>query len=318
MKNDRTEGQGLTFTTDPETGKVYPIPAGGSGNEAPIPNESEPTVDEGTVSEPPVQEVQSDEGSLPSEGQGFLEPYLREIPEDQRGVVEPILERYRQEQDANFNKRFEQIQEDTRIPVTIYQYLLEDPVQTMNWIAERIAEERGLDVRSQLLQQWNEAQQGQVPPNPEDPNQPLTQAQLDEILENREQDKLRQQQQQQFEQQQYQQQQKTINSWIDDATKKFSVPLDDANGEDPVRAIIIMQANSLHEQGVAKGKAAVEMATEAVAKRFGSAPKQSGSDKGQQPKVATGGSAPPGEGFDVGDPKQRKDRMMELFATPNQ
>ena len=333
MRTEENRGQGLTYVMD-EDGRSWAIPAGGSGEPAPAPNEGGSTVSgdgqEVQSTETPAQEPPAQEGAGVAEpsqgGQGFIEPYLKDVPEDQRPVVQPILERMRQEQDRNFNQRFEQLQHETDIPVKIHQALIEDPEQTLDWIADRLQEERGINVRDALLKRWNQGQetnpqsgQGQqVQPGQEgeESDRPLTQADVDRILEQREQERQQQQLRQQQEQQQYKQQAETVTSWVNDAAKQFKLPLDDTNGEDPLRPVIIMQANDLHSRGVAKGKAAVEMAVETVAKRFGSLNK--GNNEGAQPpKVADGGTPPPGENFDVNDPKQRKARMTELFTPPS-
>jgi hypothetical protein len=196
---------------------------------------------------------------------------------------------------------------------------LQDPLNTLNWIADRLKEEQGIDARAELMQRWQDAvDSGKVPspegnkPNEQDPNKPLTQADIDAILEQREQNRLEEQRQQEAQQQQAAEQHKTITSWIDDAAKGLGLELDDSNGEDPLRPIIIMKANELHESGTARGQAAIELATEAIAKRFGKT--KSSGDK-SQPNVATGGTNPPPEGYDVSDSKQRKARMLEHFQT---
>lgn len=329
MEIENTGGQGLPTITDPVTGRTYPIIAGGSDAGAAVSDGGEGTVlgdgGEGApAGEPAPTEggQNTPEGDAGSSGQGFLEPYLNDVPEDQRAVVEPVLERYRQEQDARFNKRFEQLQEDARIPTTIYQSLLQDPVQTLNWIADRMQEERGLDIRSTLVDQWGnpvpQGEEGQPSqPEGEQGDKPLTQADIDRILEERENKRQQEQRQQQFEQQQIQKQQETVNNWIDDAAQKASLPLDDTNGEDPLRAVIIMQANQFHESGVARGQAAIDMAVESVAKRFGTVNQNGNQGAGSpQPRVADGGTPPPAKDIDVSDPAQRKARMEELFSSP--
>lgn len=332
MKTDETRGQGLTFVTCDTTGKTYPVPAGGSdsgvsvGNAGTVSGEGEGVQSTEGGQEPPAQEPTGDGAGVADqtqEGQGFLEPYLKDVPEDQRPVVEPILEKYRQEQDRNFNQRFEQLRDETHIPVQIHQALVQDPENTINWIADKMLEERGIDVRQQLLSRWAEGQEGsgqgqqQVQSEENDPNRPLTQAELDKILEERENQKQQELRQQQFQQQQYETQQKTVNSWVDDAAKSYNLPLDDSQGTDPLRSTIIMQANDLHEKGVAKGKAAVELAVESISKRFQTTGNNAG-NQGTNPRVADGGTPPPAENIDVSDTKQRRARMEELFSPSNQ
>ena len=334
MKTGETRGQGLTFATD-EFGRLWPIPAGGSSM-TPPPTQESVSEDEGTVSEE-SQEVQSGEESQETQsseptgeetqtgevddpsGQGFLEPYLKDVPEDQREIVEPVLEKFRQEQDRNFNQRFEQIRAETEVPVTIHRALVNDPINTVNWVAERFKEEQGLDLRAELLKQWTgeesqiQSGQGQEPQSgQEDEDRPLTKKELQDLLQQREEEQRQQQLQQQTLEQQRQQQEQTISGWVSEAASKFNVPLDDKNGPDPLRDTIILYANSLHEQGQAKGQAAIEMATEAIAKRM--QVNSGNNNKGDEPKTANGGTAPPAQEIDFSNADQRKARMEELFA----
>lgn len=323
MEFDRNRGQGQLSITDAETGKTYIIPQGGSdGGDVSVGS------DTGTVSDA-GEGVQSVESAPPSttegsgndtSGQGFLEPYLRDLPEDQRAIAEPVLDKYRREQDAEVNRRFEELKQQSEIPNTVYQALMQDPIQTLDWIADRMQEERGIDVRAQLKDRWYESQglenpqSGQGEESQSGQESSLTQSDIERILEEREQAKINQERQQTYEQQQVEQQHKTINSWIDDAAKKFSLSLDDSQGEDPLRPVIIMQANKLFESGTAQGQAAIEMAAEAVSKRFGSRSNGNGS---QQPNLATGGSPPPQKKIDVSNEKDRKNRMFELLTPPS-
>ena len=313
MKSKESLSQGFRFITDTETGRAYPIPEGGSGEPA-------PSISDGG-GEGTVQDGGDGSGSQ-SSGQGFLEPYLADVPEDQRDVVAPVLEKFRKDQDANFNRRFEELREETNVATKIHQALLEDPVNTLNWIADRFQEEQGLDVRADLVERWNDYVQSGQEPNVNDNGeaqsgqgeeaQPLTKEEVQRILDERDQQAV----QQQYEQQQMQQQQQQINNWIDEAAKSHGFSLDDSQGEDPLRPVIIMQANKLYEQGTAKGQAAIEMATEAVAKRFGSNTSNKNNGEGQrQPKVATGGTPPSNQQVDLSDSTQRKARMLEHLTS---
>lgn len=319
------ESQGQLVVTDETTGRSYILPQGGSDDGGVSVGSDTGTASEGTQEvqpeTPPTQEQapSTQEGS----GQGFLEPYLKNLPEDQRPIVEPVLEQYRKEQDAEVTRRFEQLKQETELPTMIYEALLDNPSETLNWIADRIHEEQGVDVRSQLRDRWYETvgeennQQGQGANQPSQDNEPLTQERLNQILEEREQTRLDAQKQEEFQTKQQTQQKQTLDGWIDSAAKGVNLSLDDSNGEDPLKAVIIMQANQLHESGVAKGQAAVEMATEAVAKRLGLV-KSNGGNKSNQPNVASGGTPPPAPDFNVMDPKQRKARMLELMTSPGE
>lgn len=309
------ERQGLLYVSDGE--REYAIPAGGS-DDAPPPSDS----GDGGTAPTDGGEVQPNQGGTdgsqgqPS-GQGFIDPYLNDVDETVRPVVQQKLEQFRQDQDAQVTRRFEQLRNETEVPVTVYNALMNDPVGTMQWIAERFEQDRGVNLRDQLLEQWQQSQGGESgEANEPDPNTPLTQADIDRILEEREQAKAQQAQQQQAEQARLQQQTQTVHSWMDDAAKTYGLEFNDADGQpDPLRTAIALQANQLHNTGQAKGRAAVEMVVESMAKRFGNS--GNGNNNGEQPnspRTANGGSAPPAKEIDVSDPKQRRARMAELFT----
>lgn len=309
------ERQGLLYVSD-SAGREFPIPAGGSGNEAP----PETGEGEGTTSTG-EDEVQPSEGQQTQQGgQGFIEPYLEGVDDSIRPTVAEKLEQFRQDQDAQVTRRFEQLRNETEIPVTVYQHLINDPVGTVQWIAERFEQDRGVPLRDQLLEAWQQKVQEATNENGQnqpDPNQPLTQADIDRILEEREQQKIQEQQQQQQEQQRLQQQTQTVHSWMDDAAKTYGLEFSDADGQpDPLRTAIALQANELHNSGQARGKAAIEMVVESMAKRFGTtgAGSQEGEGNGKEPRTAKGGSTPPAKEINVADPKERRARMLELFS----
>lgn len=311
------ERQGQFYVSDGE--REFVIPRGAEGDGEP----GAPSGDAGTA--PTSGDgVQPDAGGTEgtqdqSGGQGFIEPYLSDVDESVRPTVQKKLEQFRQDQDAQVTRRFEQMRQETEIPVTVYKALMDDPIGTVQWIAERFEQDRGINLRDQLLQQWQQANGGEGQPEGEsnDPNAPLTQAELDRILEEREQQKTQQAQQQQIEQQRIQQQTQTVHSWMDEAAKKFpNFEFNDADGQpDPLRTAIALQANQLHSSGQAKGRAAIEMVVESMAQRFGSsgAGNNNGGPSGE-PRTANGGSAPPAREIDVTDNAQRKDRMFELFT----
>lgn len=313
------ERQGQYFVSDGEY--EFAIPRGAEGDGEP----GAPSGADGGGTAPTDGDgVQpSNDGGEPSGqpsdggGQGFIEPYLEGLDEGVRDTVAERLERFRQEQDAQVTRRFEQLRNETEIPVTVYQHLINDPVGTVQWIAERFQEDRGVNLRDQLLEAWQQAQEGAGDGQEPDPNQPLTQAQLDEILERREQERLQAQQAQQAEQQRLQQQTEMVHGWMDAAAKSYGLEFNDADGQpDPLRTAIALQANDLHNSGQARGKAAIEMVVESMAKRFapnGSASKN-GEGSGKEPKTANGGSAPPQKEIDISDEKQRRARMLEIFT----
>lgn len=282
--------------------------SGDSGGTAPA-SEGTQSTDTGGSEPAPTPE---------SGGQGFYQEYVESVPEEHREVVTDVLEQYRQEQDANFNKKFQNLREETEIPVTLYNALMSDPVSTLQWVVERFQEEQGRDLRSELLDTWEvNPQSGQeVEPQSGQEDEPeyMTPEQLEKWYEDRREQERKEAEQQQRQQQTVQQREKTVNSWIDEAAESFNLELDDSNGEDPLRAAIVMQANELHEAGKARGKAAIEMVVEQFSKRFQSAASGEGNQgKGEQPVTANGGGPPPSKDIDVSDKNQRRGRMLELF-----
>jgi hypothetical protein len=119
------------------------------------------------------QQTQSSEGQAQSEGgqpsgQDLIAPYLESVDEGVRDTVGEVLNRFRSDQDAQVNRALEQraqelqaLQQESEIPMTIYQNLMTDPVGTLEWLTERLQEEMEVDARSQLLERWQQGQQQQ-------------------------------------------------------------------------------------------------------------------------------------------------------------
>lgn len=346
MSDPTESGQGVIVPYGPAyavwtDGRVIPIPAGGSDT-------TTAGAPEGSTDEPaePGTEgsgVQSDGGDEPqsSGGQEFIEPYLEGLDPRIRPHVEEKLEQFRKDQDAQVNKKLESVNEELsnfkqyadspeelEVPVAFYSSMVNDPINTLEWLFDRFQQELGRDLRSEVqemvmpgdasasggtdpTQQLTQSQPGQAQEGGnEDPSkQPLTKADLDAYFEQKEQERQEQQKQEQQEEQQRQQ----VNSWVDEAAKKFSFPLDE---DDPLRQTIITEAGRLFEQGQVKdGKQAVEMATESLVTKLKN--KVGGSQKPNQlttPKVANGGQAPHQQKPNINDPKARQDYMVGLLT----
>lgn len=346
MSDPTESGQGVIIPYGPAhavwtNGRVIPIPAGGSDTT------TAGTESQGSTEEPPepgTEEtgVQSEDGDeqQSSGGQEFIEPYLEGLDPRVRPHVEERLEQFRKDQDAQVNKKLESVNEelssfkqyadspdDLEVPIAFYSSMVNDPINTLEWLFDRFDQELGRDLRSEVkemvqsnasasggedpTQQLTQNQPGQTQQGGnEDPSQqPLTKADLDAYFEQKEQERQEREDQKQQEEQQRQQ----VNSWVDEAAKKFSFPLDE---DDPMRQAIITEAGKLFEQGQVKdGKQAVEMATESLVTKVKN--KVGGSQKPNQlttPKVANGGQAPHQQKPDINNPKARQDYMTALLT----
>lgn len=346
MSNPTESGQGAIVPYGPAQavwidGRVIPIPSGGSDTT------TAGTSEGGSTEEPPEpgtedSGVQSDgdDEQQSSGGQEFIEPYLEGLDPRIRPHVQEKLEQFRKDQDAQVNKKLESVNEELsgfkqyadspdelEVPVAFYSSMVNDPINTLEWLFDRFDQELGRDLRSEVkemmqsnasasggddpTQQLTQNQPGQTQEGGnEDPSQkPLTKADLDAYFEQKEKERQDQQEQEKAEEQQRQQ----VNSWVDEAAKKFSFPLD---ADDPLRQTIITEAGRLFEQGQTKdGKQAVEMATESLVTKLKN--KVGGSQKPGQlttPKVANGGQAPHQQKPDISNPKARQDYMAALLT----
>lgn len=343
--SDPTEtGQGVIIPYGPAQavwidGRVLPIPAGGSDTTT-AGTEPQGSTEEPTEPGSGDTGVQSEGGDEPqsSGGQEFIEPYLEGLDPRIRPHVEEKLEQFRKDQDAQVNKKLESVNgelsefkkyadspDELEVPVAFYSSMVNDPINTLEWLFDRFDQELGRDLRSEVKEMMQSdasasggndptqqlTQPGQQPEGGnEDPSkQPLTKADLDAYFEQKEKERQEQEQQYQAEEQQRQQ----VNSWVDEAAKKFSFPLEE---DDPLRQTIITEAGRLFEQGQVKdGKQAVEMATESLVTKLKN--KVGGGQKPNQlvtPKVANGGQAPHQQKPDISNPKSRQEYMVAMLT----
>lgn len=286
-----------------DTSTVADAGQGAAAPEAPAPAAPEPS-------------VQSAEGTTEPQsggGQGFIEPYLEGVPQEARDIVAERLERYRQESDASFNKRFEDtstrlkayqaLAEDPahlETPMALYDNLMQDPVGTLEWVAERFQEEMGRDIKADLLAKWQQATgQPAADPSADPDNQPLTRKEFEALQQ--------EQAQKSQQEQQAAQARKTTEGWLTEATTKHGLEL--GEGDVVLKEAILRQAATLMPK-VRNGQQAVEMAVEAIATRF--APKQKAAPT-TSPKVATGGTGVAPASIDYSDARQRQAAMLSIL-----
>lgn len=266
----------------------------------------------------PAQQAQSPTPDAPAapepSGQDLIAPYLEGVDETVRDVVQERLERYRQDADANFNKRFEQTSKQLEgyrqfaedpsqleVPVGLYENLMSSPVDTLEWVADRFKEEMGVDLRAQLLEKWGQQAPAPDPQTQQDPNeQPLTRAQLEAW--HQEQEQAKQQEQAQAEAR------KTTEGWLKEATTAAGLEL--GEGDIVLKEAILRHAAQVMPQ-VRDGKQAIQMAVEAITNRFAPKPKPK---QDPVPKVATGGTAPGQPAPDYSDQKTRREAMLAMLT----
>lgn len=272
-------------------------------------------VDQGTEvvdSTPDVQPTQDD----------FIQPYLEGVDENVRPTVQEVLTRFRSEQDAQVNKKFQEYNSqldayrqyapdpsELEIPVALYESLVQDPIGTLNWVAERFQEEGGRDLRSELLQTWqqttdNFSEADAIAEATDPSNKPLTVKELEQWEKRR----TVEAQQAQRQQQRMEQAKNRTLGWLDSALKQNDLSL---TQDDPITEAVILHASRLHQSGqVANGQQAIEMAVEAFAQRL-----KNQKQPTAQPKVAEGGQAPPPKPMDMSDEKQRREYMLARLST---
>lgn len=251
-------------------------------------------------------------------GQDLIAPYLEGVDEAVRDTVAERLQRFQADSDRNANRKIEeqstalnaykQFAEDPsqlETPVTLYDNLMQDPKGTVQWVVDQFKTELGVDLKAQLLQEWG-ATPGETPApgtpteDPNDPNRPLSRADLEKFYQE-------QQQEQQTQVQQNEARQKT-EKWLDTATKAAGLEL---SSEDTVlREAIIRQAATLMPS-VRDGEKAIQMAVEAISNRF--APKPKTPSTTPAPRTANGGAPTPPADVDFSDKKQRQAAMLSML-----
>jgi len=308
-----------------DTAQVETTPDAGQGPEPEAPTTPEP-VDTGT--EPTgdlnagVQPATTDEPAQPDGGQGLIEPYLEGVDEAHRDIVADVLNRYRQDSDAQITGKFEELNayksfvpegrgvEYLETPVALYENLMENPKETVNWIFEQFSN-AGIDLRSQVL----EGASTETPPetpgeeNPDDPaDRPLTRRELEQWQ--------REQREQEEAAQQAEQRRKTAQTWFKEAADEHGLEL--GEGDSHVTEAILKHAAQLMPQyrhlGQSAGKQAIATAVQAFTNKFGKTPSAPAGDTTPEPRVADGGAPPaPAEVSDLSDPKDRKAFMASFL-----
>lgn len=292
--------------------------AGQGALEAPVTPEAPPPAAPET--EPSVQSTEGAPEAQSDGGQDLIAPYLEGVDESIRDQVAERLERYRADADANFNRRFEeastalqafkQFAEDPahlETPVALYDNLMQDPLGTLEWVAERFQSEMGRDLRAELQEKWKQAT-GETPPEgqpaTDDADKPLTRKELEAWQREQQEETQRQEQQAQAK--------ATTEGWLNEATQAAGLDL----GEDDIaiKHAILTHAATLNNS-VRDGKKAIAMAVEAVTNRL--APK---TPKNPQPapKVAAGGGPAAPNQPNWSDKSQRVEAMLSMLPKSGQ
>lgn len=291
----------------------------GQGAEPPAAPEPQPQA-EAPATDPGVQPP-SDAGAQPDGGQGFIAPYLEGVEEGVRDTVADVLERFRQDQDAQVTKKFEQLNAyqqyaqdpaELETPVALYENLLSKPLDTVQWIFDQFSE-AGIDLRAQLLEQATGQPQSQDPQaQPQstqgDEDRPLTMAEFQRLQQ--------EQQEQARQQQEAAARRETVKGWLDEAAQSKGLELGDEDVA--VKQAIMTHAAQLMPQlakyGEQAGKHAIDTAVEAFVNRFGKNASSSTTDPSQEPRVADGGTPPAPQKPDLTDPKARREWMLQRIA----
>lgn len=216
-------------------------------------------------------EVQPVEGVV--DANSIIAPYLEGVPDEVQAVVAEKLEAFRQDADRNANKKIQQQAEQLKsytalgdaeeleMVAEIWRSLVSDPVDTIEWLADRFEAEQDRNLKAELLNAFGEAVQmtETTQENPE----VTTSLSRDDVekmlLEMREEFENQAAEEAEFEAFAAQ-----TDTWIREAAKSNHIEIDDQDTE-----IIVRKATTLIEDGVVdNGKDAIDMATEAFANRI--------------------------------------------------
>lgn len=295
----------------------------------------DPNAADGQGQEPteaPVQpteqtEVQPDaESPDPSQSsQGLIEPYLEDVDPTVREQVADVLDRFRSDQDARVQEKlskeaerrraYEQYGEPEQVGLAtqIVNSFMADPVGTTKWLREQAQEEFGVDIIAELSQEAKAARE-QNPSDTGDPDRPLTASELQKLLDDREKQKVQDQKRQTIQQQQAEQARQRALNWFEESTKRHNVPVEDL--PEGVKNAMFARAQEIRQSNLAKdGQTAIDMAVAEFGKAFSKAsPSGNKSQEPNEPTVASGGTSPPPEGFDITDDKKRREMMMNSLA----
>lgn len=203
----------------------------------------------------------------------IIAPYLEGVPEEVQAVVAEKLEAFRQDADRNANKKIQQQAEQLKsytvlgdaeeleMVTEIWRSLVNDPVDTIEWLADRFEAEQDRDLKAELLNAFGEAvQMTAETPEITEGTPSLSREDVEQmLLEMREEFENQAAEEAEFEAFTAQ-----TDMWIVDAAKANHIEIDDQDTE-----IIVRRATTLIEDGVVdNGKDAIDMATEAFANRI--------------------------------------------------
>lgn len=251
-------------------------------------------------------DVQSDEGVL--DANSIIAPYLEGVPSEVQTVVAEKLEAFRKDADRNANKKIQQQAEQLKsyealgeadeleLVLNIWQNLIADPVDTIEWLAERFSEEQDRDLKADLLKHFGAAvDMAEETTSKDNTVDTLTKADVERMLEDLT-EKLEKKSQEEAEYAEYVTQ---TEAWIKAAATNNNLQLDEQDEE-----IIVRRATALIEDGVVdNGKDAIDMATEAFANRIRELAKMNQ----KSPKIAEGGQPVNiAEDFDLDSASGRK------------
>lgn len=269
-----------------------------------------------------VQPTTPEATTQPDGGQGLIAPYLEGVDEAHRDIVTDVLEKYRKDSDANVTKRFEELNgfkqyaespEALQAPVFLYERLMEEPLETIQWVLERFETEAGVDLKSQLKAALTGEPAEPAPtaePTDDPDDRPLTRREWEQLEQQREQDRQAEQQ--------TAQRRELAEGWLNEAAQTHGLTLT-AGTDVAVRHAILTHAAQLlptfKSHGAEAGKAAIATAVEAFVNTYRGGPKAaSDTTPTPEPKVADGGTPPaPSEVTDLTDEKARKAYMLAML-----
>ena len=335
-----TEGQGLAAPEGEQQDFSAQVAAALESQQGADTSGSDGGSEQQEFAEHSGEEVQPSEGDeAQSEGgQGLIEPYVADVDPRVRPIVEEKLEAFRKDADANANAKIEKVStelkkfkefasepEQLETPVALYMWLMEQPLEALDWMAQAVEGDMGLDVRSTLMDKWGKGQPQNEQPQetaeqPEgaqsegqqqgsEADRPLTRAELEEEFKRREQEAQQRAQQQQMVQKLYE----TLDGVL--VEQKFNLP---ANS--PEREVILRDANRIYEQGQAKtAKEAISLSAKATRERLETAIKGGGSQQPSgEPRTAQGGDLTSGLKQINASDKNQRIALIEQIARSQQ
>lgn len=282
----------------------------------------EPTTDDATTQFTEPGEQVGDDIRYP--GQDFIEPYLDGVDDYHKGVVAERLEAYRKDSDRNIQKHIEKVNakvrkyeqygnpEQIEFAVSLVRNLVDDPIATIDYLADQFKADFDRDLRTEITDRWagttpiEQSPSGTDTSPTEQVEQPLTRAEVEQLLQQQRQQEAEEAQQAQ----QMEQARKQVDGWLAEATKQVGV---DIASNPALKQAVVMQANELVTSGQAPdGKTAIRLSVEALTNTFKKKPTPAPTSK--EPKVADGGRAPGIPKPDLSDATARRDYMLSLIG----